>query len=158
MRRLVLLCTLVGVIGCAPEPARPPAPPPAPQPLPDPFFVHRVEHAGETLGEIARWYTGKYGNWLILTKPVNADLEGCCAKLDIGREVKIPRHLAIRTEPMPAPKKKVVSRPTERRKAKSAETEPPNVIGEAPPPPDEFISEEPPPAPEEAPPAIIGPK
>ena len=163
MRRLVLLCALTLMIGCAKEPVPPPAPRPAvePHPLPDPFFIHRVEQRGETLGDISRWYTGKYGNWVILIKPVNPELEQCCAKLEVGREVKIPRHLMIRTDPMPAPKKKVVSRPPKPPKeTKSEEAQPPKPVGEAPAPPDESNSEEalPPPAPAEAPPPIIGPK
>jgi hypothetical protein len=146
---------LVLAIGCAKEAPSPPEPPPVPATLPDPYFVYRVEHDGDTLGEIARWYTGKYGNWQILTKPVNPDLTQCCTKLEVGREVRIPRHLVIRTDPMPAPKK-AASKSSTRHKAKAqpkateeapAETEEPGAAAEAP------ASSEP-----TAPPPIIGPK
>jgi hypothetical protein len=158
MRRLVLLCAFVLAIGCAKQAAPPPEPPPAPPPSPDPYFVYRVEHDSDTLGEIARWYTGKYGNWQILTKPVNPDLTQCCSKLEIGREVKIPRHLVIRTDPMPAPQK-AVSKPGKRTKdakgkslpkaaeERSGETEQPAAST------DEPGGSEP-----AAPPPIIGPK
>jgi len=157
MRRLVLLCAFFLAIGCAKQAAPPPEPPPPPAPPPDPYFVYRVEHDGDTLGEIARWYTGKYGNWQILTKPVNADLTECCAKLEIGREVKIPRHLVIRTDPMPPPKK-AVSKSAKR--AKDAKAKNQQKAGEepAPEPPDQSAGSEPAAAEPEASPPIIGPK
>jgi hypothetical protein len=152
MRRLVLLCAFVLAIGCTKEAAPPPALPPPPPPPPDPYFVYRVEHDSDTLGEIARWYTGKYGNWQILTKPVNPDLTQCCSKLEIGREVKIPHHLVIRTDPMPAPKKSV-SKPSTRLKAKT----PSKATAEAPAESDEPEAGSGTPEPV-APPPIIGPK
>jgi hypothetical protein len=163
MRRLVLLCALVLLVGCAKEPVPPPAPlAPPPPPAPDPFFVYRVEHDGETLGDIARWYTGKYGNWQILTKPVNPDLTQCCAKLEVGREVKIPRHLIVRTDPMPAPKKRVTSGSTGRSKTAKSKSPPPTALEEGPASSEDSGSgsEESLPAaePAEAPPPIIGPK
>jgi hypothetical protein len=155
MRRLVLLCAFVLAIGCAKEAAPPPEPPPAPPPSADPYFVYRVEHDGDTLGEIARWYTGKYGNWQILTKPVNPDLTQCCAKLEVGREVNIPRHLVIRTDPMPAPKK-AVSKPGGRAKAKSVPKAAEEAAGQS----DQSGagSDEPGDSEPAAPPPIIGPK
>jgi hypothetical protein len=157
MRRVALLCAFVLLLGCAKEPPPPPPPPPPPAPAPDPFFVYRVEHDGETLGDIARWYTGKYGNWQILTKPVNPDLTQCCAKLEVGREVKIPRHLVVRTDPMPAPKKKASPA---RSKAAKSKAPPAKAAEEAPAASDESGTEETSPAtePAEAPPPIIGPK
>ena len=135
MRRIVALFALSLVIGCAKESPRPLAPPPEAATAPDPFFTHRVERAGETLGEIARWYTGKYGNWLILTKPVNPDLEKCCTPLKAGREVNIPRHLMIRTDPMPEPKKEVVrpAKPAKKTEPREDVAPPHRAIGEAPP-------------------------
>ncbi len=105
MRRMIALGVLALAIGCAKSPPKPAPPPPEPEAAPDPFFVHTVTRDGETLGEIAKWYTGKYGNWLILTKPVNPDLEKCCTPLKAGREVKIPRHLVVREDPLPEPTK-----------------------------------------------------
>ncbi len=112
MRRLGLSLMITLMIGCA-KPQPPPSPPPPPQveaPAPQPAnFAHRVEWRGQTLSQIARWYTGKSENWGKLASPVNPDLTRCCAMLAIGREVVIPRELLVRTEPMPKPK--VTSRP-----------------------------------------------
>jgi len=68
-------------VGCAQTPPPPPPPPPpvAAEPTPAPTFVHHVEWRGQTLGAIAKWYTGKFDNWKKLTKPVNPDLERCCS-------------------------------------------------------------------------------
>ena len=98
--------------GCAQKPPPPPPPPPvAAEPTPEPAFVHHVEWRGQTLGAIARWYTGKFDNWKKLTKPVNPDLERCCTTLRVGREVVIPRELLVRTDPMPKPKPKPTVNP-----------------------------------------------
>jgi hypothetical protein len=111
VRKLLLApWVILLLIGCAQPPPPPPPPPPAPPPAPvEPeVFVHHVEWPGQTLGEIARWYTGKFDNWKKLAKPVNPDLERCCARLRVGREVSIPRELLVRTDPMPKP----VTRPS----------------------------------------------
>jgi hypothetical protein len=97
------------MVGCAKPP--PPPPPPAaaaPAPAEPEYFVHHIEWRGQTLGEIARWYTGKFENWKKLAKPVNPDLEHCCVRLRVGRDVSIPRELLVRTAPMP----KSVTRPS----------------------------------------------
>jgi hypothetical protein len=130
-------------VGCAPKPPPPPPPPPvAAEPTPEPTFVHRVEWRGQTLGAIARWYTGKFDNWKKLTKPVNPDLERCCTTLRVGREVVIPRELLVRSDPMPKPKPKPAVKPGAGASAdaKAAKEEPeveagaeaPPVVSEAP--------------------------
>jgi hypothetical protein len=89
----------------APEPPRRVEPvrvAPTPVPKPD-YFVHTIEFRGQTLGRIARWYTGDFENWKKLVSPVNPDLTVCCAPLRVGREVSIPRELVVRTDPMPKP-------------------------------------------------------
>ena len=93
-------------VGCAKQPPPPPTPPPVasePTPAEPQNFVHHVEWRGQTLGAVARWYTGKFDNWKKLAKPVNPDLERCCTVLRVGREVSIPRELLVRTDPMPKP-------------------------------------------------------
>ncbi|MGH7860371.1 MAG: hypothetical protein ACREQY_23835, partial [Candidatus Binatia bacterium] len=40
---------------------------PPPTPIPVRYFEHVVEWRGQTLGQIARWYTGAYDNWKKLT-------------------------------------------------------------------------------------------
>ena len=100
-------------VGCAQTPPSPPPPPPpvAAEPTPAPTFVHHVEWRGQTLGAIAKWYTGKFDNWKKLTKPVNPDLERCCSQLRVGREVMIPRELLVRSDAMPKPKPKSTVKP-----------------------------------------------
>jgi hypothetical protein len=62
-----------------------------------------VDWQGQTLEQIAAWYTGKSANWEKLVRPVNPDLERCCVPLRVGREVTIPSTLLVRVEPMPKP-------------------------------------------------------
>jgi hypothetical protein len=109
VRKLLAPWVILLMVGCAQPP--PPTPPPVaavPAPAEPEHFVHHIEWPGQTLGEIARWYTGKFENWKKLAKPVNPDLERCCVRLRVGREVSIPRELLVRTEPMP----KTVTRPS----------------------------------------------
>lgn len=140
MRKLVaaawMICLMFGCQKQEPRPEPPVAAAEAPTPAPEPNFVHRVEWRGQTLGQIARWYTGKFENWKKLVRPVNPDLQRCCATLQVGREVSIPRELVVRTEPMPRPQ--VTARPA--KPPQKAEPEKPSAeTAEEP-------SEEPPPA------------
>lgn len=107
----------------APEPRRvePVRVAPTPPPKPD-HFVHSVQFRGQTLGRIARWYTGEFENWKKLVAPVNPDLTVCCAPLRIGREVAIPRALMIRSDPMPKPVTRVA--PPLKKRDESAAPEP----------------------------------
>ncbi len=116
--------------GCAQTPPPPPPPPPVvAEPTPQPAtFVHHVEWRGQTLGAIARWYTGKFENWKKLTKPVNPDLTRCCSSLRVGREVTIPRELLARTDPMPKPQPKPAVKPGAGASAEAKET--PKEAGE----------------------------
>jgi hypothetical protein len=88
--------------------------------------------------------------------PLNPDLDQCCTTLAIGREVKIPRHLVIRTDPMPAPKKASSGRARRPKKAGAAQVRPPKAVEEAPAPTEE--PESAPSAPADEPPPIIGPR
>jgi hypothetical protein len=131
-------------VGCAQTPPSPPPPPPpvAAEPTPAPTFVHHVEWRGQTLGAIAKWYTGKFDNWKKLTKPVNPDLERCCSQLRVGREVMIPRELLVRSDAMPKPKPKSTVKPgagasadaksTSEETGTDAVAEAPAVVSEAP--------------------------
>ena len=95
----IVVGTLALVAGCASKPEVTQvreAPPPPP-------LVHRVEWSGQTLEDIAGWYTGKKANWEKLAKPVNPDLERCCVPLRVGREVTIPSTLLVTVDPMPKP-------------------------------------------------------
>ena len=88
----------------APVAVRAPAEPP---PMPT-FFVYAVKFRGQTLGQIAEWYTGSYDNWRKIAR-VNSDLSLPYAPLKVGREVKIPTEIVVRRDPMPEPKPKRVS-------------------------------------------------
>lgn len=129
---------------------------PKPKPAEKPLFVHSVDWPGQTLGEIARWYTGSYDNWKKLIA-VNSDLTVPNAALRVGRQVKIPPELVLRHEPMPKPR----ARPRER-----AQTEETRSGGPATPPSEEPTAEREAPAepaeqapePEPALPPVIGPK
>lgn len=108
-RKILAPWVILLMVGCAKPPS--PAPPPVAAvtaPAESEPFVHHIEWPGQTLGEIARWYTGKFENWNKLAKPVNPDLERCCARLRVGRDVSIPREILVRTDPMP----KRVTRPS----------------------------------------------
>jgi LysM repeat protein len=78
------------------EPPAEEAAQPSPAAAPEPF-VHRV-NAGETLGGIARWYTGKEANWRRLAQ-VNPDIQP--QRMQIGALIRIPEDLLIRRAPMP---------------------------------------------------------
>ncbi len=74
---------------------------------PDPssqYFVHTVKWRGQTLAQIAQWFTGKRENWKKLTNPVNEDLTVGDVPLKVGRQVKIPPDMLTRQDPMPEPK------------------------------------------------------
>jgi hypothetical protein len=66
------------------------------------FFVHLVKFRGETAARIARWYTGSYESWREIAL-ANEGLSSPNAQLKIGREVKIPSELVVRSTPFPEP-------------------------------------------------------
>jgi len=57
-------------------------------------FVHTVTHRGETLSLIAKWYTGKVGNWKIIAQ-LNANI--IPERMPIGAKITIPRDMMSRT-------------------------------------------------------------
>jgi hypothetical protein len=132
MRGMVrALLAAVFVAGCGASRSGNELPPPvvvaAPTPVPTPAtFVHRVQFRGQTLGQISKWYTGKYENWKQIVR-MNDDLTLPNAALRVGREVKIPLELVVRKAPMPPPRRK----------------QPVAKAGAAPKPDDEFGNEEP---------------
>jgi hypothetical protein len=120
--------------------------PAGPPPLPT-FFVYAVKFRGQTLGQIAEWYTGTYDNWRKIAR-VNTDLSLPNVPLKVGREVKIPTEIVVRRDPLPEPKPKHIAPKTSPKHAKpSAEEVAPAEPHEAP-------------APEGAPalPPVIGPR
>lgn len=65
--------------------------------LPPADMLHTVKRSGETLEQVALWYTGRAANWRKL-KEYNRLPEG---GLRPGQQVLIPRDLVWRLDPMP---------------------------------------------------------
>ena len=77
--------------GCTPVRHEPPPPPPQ-------FLDHTVSYAGETLGIIAKWYTGDTNNAKgILTANPGLDPK----KITIGKVIHVPREMVTKSEPLP---------------------------------------------------------
>jgi len=66
-------------------------------PVPKPF-VHEIAYGGETLGIIARWYTGDPLNWELIA---NRNPELNVNNLQIGDKVLIPREILFKELPLP---------------------------------------------------------
>ncbi len=91
--QLILVLGACFIIGCAKK-----APAPSSQERLVEYFDHYVSYQGETLGQIAKWYTGKSSNWQeILSHNPNLDVR----RMRVGNVVHIPRHLMIRDDIMP---------------------------------------------------------
>ncbi|HSD11644.1 MAG TPA: hypothetical protein VLF14_11695 [Candidatus Binatia bacterium] len=78
---------------------------PAEPPPMSTFFVYAVKFRGQTLGQIAEWYTGSSDNWRKIAR-VNSDLPLPNVPLKIGTEVKIPKEMLVRQDPPREPKRK----------------------------------------------------
>ena len=63
------------------------------------YIPHTIEYPGETLGAIAKWYTGSANNWTELSA-ANPGLDP--RKLRLGQIVNIPEELAVKREPFGA--------------------------------------------------------
>lgn len=83
------------MVGCASKAT----PPPAPSAPVERYLSHTIAYQGETLGAIARWYTGSVGNWPTIAA-ANPDLNP--KKLRVGQIVEIPESLAVKREPFTA--------------------------------------------------------
>lgn len=140
-----------------------PVAPAAVKPPPIAYFIHEVKWHGQTLGQITRWYTGKYENWKKLAD-LN-DLTVPDASLKVGRQIKIPPDLVIRQTPMTKPRAPV-SRETEKGEAApESQAAPPANEAEPASQPSPAATPVPPaavpPPPEEPPPPlppVIGPR
>jgi hypothetical protein len=67
-------------------------------------FEHRVKWSGETLSLIAKWYTGRYGNWKAIAK-ANPGLNP--NRIAVGDIIHIPPEMMKTKKPLP---RKVVSK------------------------------------------------
>ena len=63
------------------------------------YFAHNVKRDGEKIEVIARWYTGKAGNWKIIAR-ANPKLNP--NQLVAGSEIYIPSRLIKTRQPLPA--------------------------------------------------------
>lgn len=88
---IILLLSLLTISGCRRNP-------PNPQDQELATYEHKVLYAGETLGSIAKWYTGSLDNWRAILKH-NPGLDE--KRIRIGQVIKIPKTLMIKTQPMP---------------------------------------------------------
>ena len=66
---------------------------------PEGYYVHTVRIPNENLTIIAKWYTNKQKNWLVLVK-CNPDIKP--NRIFIGDKIKIPRSLLAQEASLPA--------------------------------------------------------
>ena len=128
------------VLAACTEP--PPPPPPPVVEAPPPPFQHVVRYSGETLGLIAKWYTGKSQNWQAL-RQANPNINP--NRINIGDVVSIPNELVTRKDALPknAVSKWVSASATMDKKEPDATAEPASeeatlskgAVPETPPPP-----------------------
>ena len=62
------------------------------------YFKHKVQWLGETLSLIAKWYTGRYGNWKALAQE-NPGLNP--NRIVVGNIINIPTEMLKSKEPLP---------------------------------------------------------
>lgn len=126
------LVVLLAATACgrqAPPPPQEPVEPPKPQ-----LLEHVVQYRGETLGLIARWYTGKTTNWQAIVE-ANPGLRP--ERINLGDTIMIPSEIVTNSEPLPSSAVRVGSTakkmdpPTEAA-TESVTEEEPAVVGDAP--------------------------
>lgn len=94
---LMMSLSLASVSACSKSSrSAPPAESSAPSQEPD--LEHRVQYQGETLGLIARWYTGRSQNWTAI-RDANPGLRP--ERINLGQVIMIPRALVVEERPMP---------------------------------------------------------
>jgi len=68
------------------------------QPRQPDYFEHTVMYPGETLGLIARWYTGSTANWEYI---LDHNLQLDPRRIRLGDIILIPRDMMTREDPLP---------------------------------------------------------
>lgn len=91
------VAALCGILACQKPPAPPSTPPPT-TPQAGQFVEHVIKYSGETLADIAAWYTGKAINWMAI-RDANPSLRP--ERLRIGQLVLIPQEIVVNEQPMP---------------------------------------------------------
>ncbi|MCO6430008.1 MAG: LysM peptidoglycan-binding domain-containing protein [Deltaproteobacteria bacterium] len=110
---LSLIFVLGGMAACANK-----RPAPQQQTYTPRYFIHRVSAQGETLGMIARWYTGSANNWKeILNSNPGLDAR----RIRIGSEILIPDEMVTKRNPMPIPSQSEVRVAREAAQSKGGE-------------------------------------
>lgn len=104
-------------------------PPPEPTVPVVQYYEHTVRYSGETLGRIAKWYTGDTDSWKAILA-ANETLDP--RRIQIGQVILIPKELVTREEPLPRPKviAPPVSSPVVKPEQGTESPEPPKVEGE----------------------------
>ncbi|MCD6327759.1 LysM peptidoglycan-binding domain-containing protein [bacterium] len=82
------------------------------------YVMHDVKYKGETLFQIAKWYTGEPENW-----PSIAEFNGISPEeVKIGSTIRIPLSLGLKTrKPMPPPRKQRTRKKRVRQKPKETD-------------------------------------
>ena len=62
------------------------------------YMQHEVKYSGETLGLIARWYTGRTDNWKRIAD-VNSSIKP--QRISIGDIILIPMEIVSQSDPLP---------------------------------------------------------
>ena len=62
------------------------------------YFEHQIKWTGETLSLIARWYTGRYGNWKAIAQ-ANPGLDP--NRIAVGDTINIPPEMMGTKKPLP---------------------------------------------------------
>jgi hypothetical protein len=62
------------------------------------YFEHRVKWSGETLALIAKWYTGRYGNWRAIAR-ANPGLNP--NRIAVGNIIYVPPEMMKTQKPLP---------------------------------------------------------
>lgn len=68
------------------------------QDFPDGYYIHKVRFPDESISIIAKWFTGNLKNWKVLAKcnpTINPN------RIFLGDEIRIPRILMTRKDPIP---------------------------------------------------------
>jgi hypothetical protein len=119
---MVLVFSVFVLASCMTKPEAPPVELQPVEPPPPVMIEHRVKYSGETLGLIARWYTGKSANWPML---VEANPGLVPERINIGDVILIPEDILVERRPLPARAVRAVPKKvkTEESRAGSAEAE-----------------------------------
>lgn len=95
--RAVVATMLLVVAACGRQ--APPPPDASPEPPKPAMLEHTVQYRGETVGLIARWYTGRSSNWQEIVA-ANPGLRP--ERINIGDTIMIPAEIVVNDQPMPA--------------------------------------------------------